>query len=417
MGTGLAAALEIKGGVCHVASYSDLDDYERLLRQAGKFDGVVHLWSLDATPEEFDTSQEGGCRSVLHLTKGLTKLERANPPRLWVVTERAQNVSGDEAVRVANAPVWGLAKVIALEHPDLRCTRIDLDSEADADRLRDEIAYGGDEDQVAFRHGERFVARLARDFATGAPVVLRDDATYLVTGGLRGLGLLTAEWLAERGARHIVLAGRSKPSEAAEERIAELRKRGTEVRVSQMDVAARDQMERLLEEVAHSMPVLRGVIHAAGALDDGILAQQSWQRFETVFAAKVDGAWNLHLLTRELSLDFFVLFSSMASLLRSATPSQRFSCWRTAGERKGCPPSASTGARGIAWGWRRSITYWTASAGGAWVPCSRKMGWRCWGNCSDTAARRLRYYRWTGASSRALTPLYSWKISGRERLH
>ena len=318
VGTGLAAALEIKGGVCHVASYSDLDDYERLLRQAGKFDGVVHLWSLDATPEEFDTSQEGGCRSVLHLTKGLTKLERANPPRLWVVTERAQNVSGDEAVRVANAPVWGLAKVIALEHPDLRCTRIDLDSEADADRLRDEIAYGGDEDQVAFRHGERFVARLARDFATGAPVVLRDDATYLVTGGLRGLGLLTAEWLAERGARHIVLAGRSKPSEAAEERIAELRKRGTEVRVSQMDVAARDQMERLLEEVAHSMPVLRGVIHAAGALDDGILAQQSWQRFETVFAAKVDGAWNLHLLTRELSLDFFVLFSSMASLLGSA---------------------------------------------------------------------------------------------------
>ena len=110
--------------------------------------------------------QERGCRSVLHLTQALAKLEGTRPPRLWVVTERAQSVRGEEAVRVAHAPIWGLAKVIALEHPDQRCTRIELENPSDADRLWEEIAQGRGEDQVAFRDGQRFVARLARADST-----------------------------------------------------------------------------------------------------------------------------------------------------------------------------------------------------------------------------------------------------------
>lgn len=147
--------------------------------------------------------------------------------------------------------------------------------------------------------------------------IRREDATYLITGGLGGLGLVTARWLADRGARHLVLAGRNPPAEEAVRAVDELTIRGVKVHVAQTDVSQPDQMETLFGHIQENMPPLRGIIHAAGVLDDGILREQSWSRFQTVLAPKVDGAWNLHLLTKDMPLDFFILFSAGASLLGS----------------------------------------------------------------------------------------------------
>ena len=150
-----------------------------------------------------------------------------------------------------------------------------------------------------------------------APDSFRSGATYLITGGLSGLGLLVAEWMVERGARHLVLMGRSSPTEPALKVLAGLRQAGAEVVVAQADVSKREQVEKVLADVKQSMPPLRGIVHAAGVLDDGVLMKQEWSRFETVMAPKVDGAWHLHTLTQSAPLDFFVLFSSVASLLGS----------------------------------------------------------------------------------------------------
>jgi thioesterase domain-containing protein len=131
------------------------------------------------------------------------------------------------------------------------------------------------------------------------------------------LGLRSAERLAERGAKHLVLLGRHAPGETAREHIARLEQLGAAVAVIQADVSREGDMRRVLEQIRGTLPPLRGVIHAAGILDDGVLLNLTWERFERVFASKVAGAWNLHRLTREAPLDFFVLYSSTAALLGS----------------------------------------------------------------------------------------------------
>jgi NAD(P)-dependent dehydrogenase (short-subunit alcohol dehydrogenase family)/acyl carrier protein len=145
--------------------------------------------------------------------------------------------------------------------------------------------------------------------------VVRPDATYLVTGGLGALGLAVARWLVAQGAGHLVLLGRGAPTEDTASAVREL---GAEVRVVLADVSDRDALAGVLADVATTMPPLRGVVHAAGVLDDGVLATQTWERVAQVLAPKVSGGWHLHELTRDLPLDFFVLFSSAAALLGSA---------------------------------------------------------------------------------------------------
>ncbi|MEK7324228.1 MAG: SDR family NAD(P)-dependent oxidoreductase, partial [Chloroflexota bacterium] len=146
------------------------------------------------------------------------------------------------------------------------------------------------------------------------PVAIRADASYLITGGLGGLGLRVARWLADRGARNLVLVGRRQPGEAASRAVSELQEMGVHVRIVQADVSKADQVQKLLASIE---PTLKGIVHAAGTLDDGILQQQNWQKFTNATAPKIDGAWNLHTLTQHLPLDFFVLFSSASSLLGS----------------------------------------------------------------------------------------------------
>ncbi len=160
------------------------------------------------------------------------------------------------------------------------------------------------------RHIGKIVVSPARD-------AVRADGSYLITGGLGGLGLLVAQWMVERGARHLVLMGRSPASDAARETLHMLEQGGATVRVVQGDVARSGDLAAALAAIGDGMPPLRGVIHSAGVLDDGVLLQQEWERFARVMAPKVEGAWHLHALTREAPLDFFVLFSSTASLLGS----------------------------------------------------------------------------------------------------
>jgi acyl transferase domain-containing protein/acyl carrier protein len=155
--------------------------------------------------------------------------------------------------------------------------------------------------------------------APGQQGTLRDDATYLITGGLGALGLLVARWMVERGARQLVLIGRggAHVTTAARETLHELEEAGARVVIAQADVSQREQVESVLAEAGKHMPPLRGVIHLAGVLDDGVLLQQTWPRFAKVMAPKIAGAWNLHVLTQHTPLDFFVLFSSVASLIGS----------------------------------------------------------------------------------------------------
>ena len=150
------------------------------------------------------------------------------------------------------------------------------------------------------------------------PVTFREDGTYLVTGGLGGLGLVLAEWMVERGARNLVLVGRSgATSAAAKEAVAAMQARGASVVVAKADVGSEVDVARVIGDIGAAMPPLRGIMHLAAVLDDGILLQLNQERFQTVLGPKADGAWNLHTATLDAPLDFFVMFSSVAAVLAS----------------------------------------------------------------------------------------------------
>nr|VFK14856.1 MAG: NADPH:quinone reductase [Candidatus Kentron sp. LFY] len=167
------------------------------------------------------------------------------------------------------------------------------------------------------RHIGKIILTPPLEADTEISTPIRSDCAYLITGGLGALGMTVARWMVDEGARHLVLAGRRGPSHEAQAVIARLKASGAEVLVIGVDVSDEAQVARLLEEIAEKMPPLAGVIHAAGVIDDGVLVQQDVARFDKVMAPKVAGGWILHTLTQDQPLDFFVCFSSMASLLGS----------------------------------------------------------------------------------------------------
>lgn len=247
-------------------------------------DGVIHL---------------GGLESALATTQAvLATAGRA--PRLILVVR-----GSDEA------PVLGFGKVVDLEYPDLRCMRLDLDDAgpaAVARAIANELALDDGEQEIAYHNGVRHVARLER-LASRSEAVggsLHFNGTYLVTGGLGGLGSKLAAWLGAHGA-DVVLNSRHAPGDVR-------RSAGPNVRILTGDIASAEDAQRIIDSCGAS---LRGVFHAAGVLDDGAVLQQTWSRFESVLAPKVAGTLNLHRLTQHLPLDHFVLFSSSASLLGS----------------------------------------------------------------------------------------------------
>ncbi|MCC6135726.1 MAG: SDR family NAD(P)-dependent oxidoreductase [Gammaproteobacteria bacterium] len=232
--------------------------------------------------------------------------------RLVVVTRGARESAPEQAT------VWGLARAIAQELPELATLRIDLDlalsPEQAAASIAHELQFGDGEDQIALTaEGQRQAARLIRQQPESVALPTLDaEASYLITGGLGGLGLRSAQWLAERGARSIILMGRSAPSSQAQTAIATLETNGVRVILALGDVACEADVRAAL---AAAPGRLAGVIHAAGILDDGVLAQLDWPRFERVLAAKMAGAWLLHRLTENLG--FFLLYSSAVGLVGS----------------------------------------------------------------------------------------------------
>jgi len=170
----------------------------------------------------------------------------------------------------------------------------------------------------AFRtlQAARHIGKIVLTVAAGRAVPVRANGSYLITGGLGGLGLKIAEHLARLGAGHLVLSGRSGASPEAEQAIARIEAEGATVSVVRADVAEDADVARLIAACRQRAP-LRGVAHAAGVLEDGVLQNQTPERFARVLAPKIRGAAALDRHTRELPLDFFVCFASMASLMGS----------------------------------------------------------------------------------------------------
>ncbi|MEM9553543.1 MAG: type I polyketide synthase [Acidobacteriota bacterium] len=324
VGERLRGALEARGGRVHRLSCSDFDaaalddELERAFPPDARCRGVVFLAGLDAAAADGADSSHL-LAAALRLLQALARSPRRHVLRLWMVTRGAQAPGGGPA-GLAQAPLWGLARVVAAEHPEWRCTIIDLEPSSvpgAAPRLADEILLGNEE-EVVLDAGARHGARLARrppDRSAERELQLEPASLYVITGGLGRLGLAVADWLVRRGARKLLLVSRRRPEGAPQAALEGLESRGAEVAVAAADVADREAMARVLDEHRQRTGPLRGVVHAAGVADGALLASRSVESLDTVLAPKIAGAWNLHQLTRSEELQFFVLCSSAAVLL------------------------------------------------------------------------------------------------------
>jgi myxalamid-type polyketide synthase MxaD len=308
--------------------------------------GIIDLWSLDAPAisdldaSSLETAQISSCSSLLYLVQELSKLEWKERPRLWVVTQGAQPILDvhNDSVSPIQAMLWGLGRVVAREHAEFWGGLIDLDPAADFDRLvpllQAEVTMPDQESEMAFRNSERYVARLAplpHSISSTVSFHLRADSTYLVSGGLGDVGVQVAHWMVKKGARRLILMGRTPlppraqwnqvdPASAVGRKIAaveSLEASGASIHLAAVDLADEYQLIKFIEIFqSENWPPIRGVFHAAAVIEDRLLVNLDTDALRTVLRPKAVGAWLLHRLFKDV--DYFVLFSSVGALLGQA---------------------------------------------------------------------------------------------------
>ncbi|WP_278194279.1 type I polyketide synthase [Streptomyces sp. AN091965] len=286
----------------------------RLREFAGAgFAGVVSLLGF----EESAHAEHAGVPAALAGTVALVQAlgDAGVDAPLWAVTRGAVSTGrNDRAESPAQAQLWGLGRVVALEHPVRWGGLIDLPSAYDArgaSRFTSILTGLGDEDQLAVRDTGVFVRRFAHAPLDGPAVEWAPRGTALITGGTGAIGGHVARWLARAGVEHLVLTSRRGPdAPGASELQAKLEELGAEVTVAACDVADREAVVRLLDELAAEGHTIRSVFHAAGVSPSYPLADMSAADIAEVFGAKTAGAAHLDELLDSEGLDAFVLFSS-----------------------------------------------------------------------------------------------------------
>ncbi|MEM9488397.1 MAG: type I polyketide synthase, partial [Myxococcota bacterium] len=285
--------------------------------------GVLSLCALSAGASAAHPALPLGLALDLALMQ--TLVERDLDTRLWLLTAGAVAThSGDGLDHPAQALTWGLGRVFGLEYPGRWGGLIDLPAALDAsalDHLATALTGAGDEDQLAVRGSGLHVRRVvhAPSYPVAPAQPWNPRGTVIITGGTGALGAHVARWLATSGAEHLVLTSRRGPAASgAAELEAELTRAGVRVTIAACDLADRNSVAGLLDKLAADGDTVRAVVHSAGVLDGGALAETSFADIAAVAAGKVAGAVYLHELLAEHELDAFVLFSSIAGVWGSA---------------------------------------------------------------------------------------------------
>ncbi|MGW4063034.1 SDR family NAD(P)-dependent oxidoreductase [Amycolatopsis sp. NPDC004747] len=328
-----------EGDDVRTARLGDRAELAKLLRD-GEPAAVLALLG-DAT--EPDPAR--GARLVETLSGVVAELaELPVAPRLWLVSSGAHAVGPGERGDPGLAAVRGFVRVLAFEHPELRVSQVD-----GTERLRDEVRADGPDDEIAWRDGVRYTRRLVRPAPGDAVREPVREGAYVITGGLGGLGLAAAKWLATRGATRLVLNSRH----AADPEL------DLDVRVVPGDIAAPGTAEALVAAAVEGGVPLRGVLHAAGVLADGAAISLDADALEAVWRPKALGAWRLHEATAGHDLDWWLVYSSAAALF-------------------GSPGQA---AYATANAWADALVAWRRAQG---LPAAT-IGWGAWGEVGAAA--------------------------------
>ncbi|MBG1268404.1 type I polyketide synthase [Nostoc sp. WHI] len=312
-------------GSCAIANPKhslELETTSRSLR------GIIYLVDGDRNNES-ESILFNRCSYFLNLLQAIKKISL--PPKLFLVTQGGQPFELDQPSFVTQSPLWALGRVIALEEPELWGGMIDLDPHADIAQnlaaLFSGLTNSVGEDHLLFRNAQAYVARLVpQESLSAKPVIIQTQATYLITGGIGHLGLQLAHHLIDLGAKNLILTTRRQFPPRSEwgsqgefsaiiQNLITLEDKGASVEICQADVGDFQQMSGIFANIQKTLYPLRGVFHLAGVSGRKVrLSECTLDDLEEVFQAKVRGSWNLHQLSLETQLDYFVFFSSAGAI-------------------------------------------------------------------------------------------------------
>jgi myxalamid-type polyketide synthase MxaD len=304
-----------------------------VLRSGAPLAGIVHCWGIgpmsedENSPQSLDKALRRSCAGALHVAQILTRMSIRDIPRLWLLSQGSHAIESDLTnVDAAQSLLWGLGRMITLEFPMLKCTRIDLDPRQHApvdSLLREFLARDTADDELAFRGTQRFVSRLTRiepPARSNTNLILDVQGSYLVTGGLGGMGLLAASWLVRAGARNITLVDIEEiTSDNQRQQLADLASLEVDIKHVRADITDRDQVATIVENMRHGARPLRGIIHCAGLFDAANLTQRTIEQLRPTLLPRMLGGLNLHRETQHHRLDFLIFFSSIHAWLGSST--------------------------------------------------------------------------------------------------
>ncbi|WP_133136087.1 type I polyketide synthase [Legionella rowbothamii] len=319
-----------------VLNPSEPEHFSSLLSKHQEIQGIFYLWGLVGT-EFFQERQlealtcddmnqliKNSCGGLLHLVQ--TLIHNKKHTKLWTVTRGATTIPPLSLPFFS--PLIGMGKTLVLEYPELDYHHFDvgleITTQSAALQLHKLLGQHQDENILAYQNDSLYVPRIVP--ALLPPVANKKafvkNASYLITGGLGGIGTVLCKWLIEQEVNSIILLGRRPLNDEITVMLNSLRVEGVNINYVQTDVSDSQQLRIALTEIQNTLPAIKGIFHAAGTLSDGLWSQLTWQEFNQVFAAKIQGSYNLHCLSMELipELEQFVMFSSISSLL--GTPGQ-----------------------------------------------------------------------------------------------
>ncbi len=370
LGTALAACLREKGQDVAIvkpgSAFMKVDDHTYTLNpaQANEYEalisalapqkaqllGMVHLWGVTTNEppkpglDTVDITQRLTFYSLLFLTQALGRHNFTDPLDLTVISNGMQEVTGEKALHPVKATLLGPVKIIPHEYPNITCRSVDItlpQSETGIDQtltdlLLTEIITKSDDTMIAYRGNHRWVetfqpVRLGKPTTT-APG-LRQGGVYLITGGLGGLGLVLAKYLAETVQAKLILVGRSAFPKADEwaswvsahgtedpisqkiTKVKELEALGAELLVISADVTNTGHMQQAIAHALEHFGQINGVVHAAGVPGGGMMQLKTGEAAASIMTPKVEGTIVLDMALRDVALDFFILCSSLNSIV------------------------------------------------------------------------------------------------------
>lgn len=303
------------------------EEYSLLLKELSNrgIKHVIHCLSLAdekiAGIEDLHAAEDRGGYNLYHLVTALLNGQYHQELNLFFVADHTFLVNRHEPVlNPHHAVLFGLAKVIPQEYPQFKCRCIDIDSATAPETVWKEICSGKGDFQVAYRDNIRYLEHFEErrlESAEAGGVSLKENGVYVVTGGLGGIGLAVAQYLSAKQRVHLCLLNRGTlpPGPSQSQRIRQIEANGSDVDLYSVDISAPNELQGVLQAIRTKYGQINGLFHCAGIAGEGLLINKGKPEIKRVLDAKVTGTWLLDQYTAQDHLDYFVLFSSVTSLL------------------------------------------------------------------------------------------------------